>query len=165
MKRYLHLYKKIFPLLCLILISCSSYREISIEGKYQTSDLNYKNPYYVIIHAPEYKEKSAEKTVRYSRIKYLSVKDGDKNLDLILQRSYNEIKDGNYHSASILLHDASEIWNNGAAENNLAVIYELTGKKNLAFEMYTKALLLSPDNKVFKKNFLSFINRKDPVFQ
>jgi tetratricopeptide (TPR) repeat protein len=147
-----------------MLISCSSYREISLEGKYKTSDFNYKNPYYVIIHSPEYKEKSAEKTVHYSRIKYLSVKYGDKNLDLILQRSYKEIKNKNYHSAAILLQDAAEIWQNGAAENNLAVIYELTGKKNLAFEMYTKALLLSPDNKIFKKNFLSFINRRDPVF-
>jgi len=163
-KQYHRLYKLIFTLLCLILISCSSYREIRIEEKYKTSEINYRNPYYVIIHFPEYKEKSAEKNIYYARIKYLAVKYGDKNLDEILQRSYKEIKEGNYYSAVILLQDASEIWNNGAAENNLAVIYELTGKKNLAFTMYTKALLLSPENKIFKKNFLSFVNRRNTVF-
>lgn len=146
-----------------MLISCSSYREIGIDGKYKPDNIDSKNPYYLIIHDPEYKSKSAEKPLVYMRIKYLAMKCGDKNLDLILKQSYQEIINNNYHSAAILLKDASGVWNNGAAENNLAVIYEITGEKNLAFKMYTKALLLSPENEKFKMNFLSFINRKDPV--
>lgn len=145
-----------------MLIACSSYREISINKKYKSDNTNYKNPYYAIIHEPEQKNKSQEKSFFYKRIKYLMIKCDDKNLDLILKQSYEKIADNNYHSAEILLKDASTLWSNGAAENNLAVIYEITEKKNLAFKMYTKALLLSPENEKFKINFLNFINRKDP---
>lgn len=145
-----------------MLISCSTYKEVSIDGKYKISNIDYKNPYYVIIHQPEQKNKPVENTFFCTRIKYLSIKCDDENLDLILKQSYEEIINNNYHAAAILLKDASTVWNNGAAENNLAVIYEIAGEKNLAFKMYTKALLLSPDNEKFKKNFLNFINRKDP---
>ena len=93
----------------------------------------------------------------------MAVKSHDKNLTEILKRSSEEFSRGNHYSAAILLNDASEIWCNGAAENNLAVIYELTGEKDLAFNMYTKALLREPENRVFMHNFLNFINRKDPA--
>ncbi len=145
-----------------MLIACSSYREISINKKYKPDNTDYKNPYYAIIHEPEQKNKPKENTFSYTRIKYLIIKCNDKNLDLILEQSYEKIIDNNYHSAEILLKDASTLWNNGAAENNLAIIYEITGEKNLAFKMYTKALLLAPENEKFKINFLNFINRNDP---
>ena len=143
-------------------IACSSYREISIDGKYKTDNIEYKNPYYVVIHDPEYKKKPADKTFFFKRIKYLAIKCDDKNLDLILKQSYEEIVNNNYHSAAILLKDASAVWNNGAAENNLAVIYEITGEKNLAFKMYTRALLLSPENEKFKMNFFTCPPSREP---
>lgn len=161
MKKYHHLYK-IIPVIIVTLISCSSYREIRIDGHYNAYEIKHKNPYYVIIHSPEYKDIADNKPVHYSRIRYLAVKSGDSNLDIILKRSYSEIKNGNYHSASILLHDASGIWNNGACENNLAVINEIRGNKDLAFSLYTRALLLSPDNNTYKKNFSGLLNRTIP---
>lgn len=147
----------------MLLISCSSYREIRVEGKFPDKNPENNNPYYVVMHTGQTNIQTGSKFHHYHIIKYLAIKSHDKNLTEILKRSSDEFEKGNHYSAAILLNDASEIWNNGAAENNLAVIYELTGEKDLAFNMYTKALLREPENRKFRHNFLSFINRKEPA--
>ncbi len=152
---------KVLSFLCIFLISCSSYREIRIEEKFQADLSGKQNPYYAAIHTGAAELPAPGKFRYYHRIKYMAVKSEDRNLTEILKRSSEEFDRGNHHSSAILLKDAAEIWTNGAAENNLAVIYELTGEKDLAFNMYAKALLLEPDNKMFRHNFLTFINRKE----
>jgi len=160
--RLRHQYKVIL-FFFIFLVSCSSYREIRVERKFPDQNPEKNNPYYVVIHTGGSGIPASEKFHYYHIIKYMAVKSHDRNLSKILKQSSEEFSMGNHYSAAILLKDASEIWDNGAAENNLAVIYELTGEKDLAFNMYTRALLREPENRIFRHNFLSFINRKDPA--
>lgn len=156
-----HLPYRVLSLLCIFLISCSSYREIRIEEKFPADFTGRHNPYYAVMYTGTAQLKAGEKFRYYNRIRYVAVKSEDRHLTSILEKSSEEFNKGNHHSAAILLKDAAEIWDKGAAENNLAVFYELTGEKDLAFNMYTRALLRKPENRMFRHNFLSFINRKE----
>jgi len=40
------------------------------------------------------------------------------------------------------------------AYNNLGIVYEIFGRRNDSFEMYSKACLMEPGNDVFRDNFL-----------
>ena len=39
--------------------------------------------------------------------------------------------------------------------NNLAVVYEIFGRREDSFAMYSRACIIEPDNDVFRENFLN----------
>ena len=46
-----------------------------------------------------------------------------------------------------------------APYNNLGVIYEMQNHRKKAFAMYSKACILESGNLIFKRNFLSFVDK------
>ena len=78
----------------------------------------------------------------------------------ILEAGSSEALNGNLFGAEIIFLELKDSEKNGAVENNLAIIYELSGKNSRAFEMYNSALLLSPGNSLFRKNYYCFISDK-----
>lgn len=62
---------------------------------------------------------------------------------------------GEFREARILFSEAvKESADMGPAYNNLAVVLEIFGHEDEAFEMYARACMLEPGNEYFKKNML-----------
>lgn len=70
----------------------------------------------------------------------------------ILNKSVEYIKSGEYREAEILL---KQIEHEEKAEifNNLAVLYEITGKRESALKYYHKACTLDKGNHLYRENF------------
>lgn len=77
----------------------------------------------------------------------------------IIQKGISEAVHGNYTGAEFLFHQCESMVTDGSIQNNLAVVYEASGKYDEAFTLYTKALLISPEEKTFRSNFLLFLNQ------
>ena len=73
----------------------------------------------------------------------------NKAVELALAEEYTEAK-------ILLLEVIKERKNEGAAYNNLGIIFEISGISTKAGEMYSKACQLNSKNKVVKKNFKLF---------
>ena len=158
--RYLRLYKYILLLLILIpFASCSSYKEIVIDNKVILSGVGsgYSLTNSESEKKPEFKSVK-QKSLLITSAKYLACLNDFTPEAKIMNRGVDETLRGNYIEAEILFNEIKENINDGSVENNLAVIYELTKRKKNAMEMYTNALIKSPDNPQFKSNLLSFIN-------
>ena len=158
--RYLRLYKYILLLLILIpFASCSSYKEIVIDNKVILSGVSsgYSFTNSESEKKPEFKSVK-QKSLLIKSAKYLACLNNFTPEAKIMNRGVDETIRGNYIEAEILFNEIKDNINDGAVENNLAVIYELTKRKKNAMEMYTNALIKSPDNPQFKSNLLSFIN-------
>jgi tetratricopeptide (TPR) repeat protein len=70
---------------------------------------------------------------------------------------------GMYSEAEILFNEVlKEDNSHSSALNNLAIIYELNNN-NKAFNMYSRACLLKPDNDFYRLNFLLFCDNKSHV--
>ncbi|MBN2403929.1 MAG: tetratricopeptide repeat protein [Spirochaetes bacterium] len=68
---------------------------------------------------------------------------------------------GMYAEAEILLNEAlKEDEKCPFIYNNLGVVHELNNNKEKAFNMYSKACILEPDNKYYRWNFLYFCDNK-----
>jgi len=77
----------------------------------------------------------------------------------ITRQGIIEAEKGCYTEAEFLFNETASIYTDGTAQNNIAVIYEASGKYDKAFSMYARALILSPDEKIFRSNFLLFLNQ------
>jgi len=67
--------------------------------------------------------------------------------------------EGRFPEAEILFKEVSGENNaQGAACNNLGIIYEIFYDREMAFKMYSRACMLQPDNDKFRSNFLTFID-------
>lgn len=83
-------------------------------------------------------------------------------LEAINSRGVQSITAGRLGEAEILFNElVRENARNAAALNNLGVVYEITGRSAEAFEMYSRACLIEPDNDHFRHNFLFLTRRRD----
>lgn len=110
----------------------------------------------VLIVRPGENENSYTGLTHYETQRFFCTEGSTEIYSQILERGSSEAGRGNLFGAEIIFMELKEKEKNGAVENNLAIIYELNGKSSEAFTMYSSALLLDPDNMLFKKNFYSF---------
>ena len=89
--------------------------------------------------------------------RYLVKRGSSRASSIILSAGVEEALKGNFYSAEILFMELIGREKNGAAENNLAVASEQSGKCSLALEMYTRAIYLDPENTLYRKNLYYFI--------
>ncbi len=136
----------------LFFAGCSSHEQIRLTSKVDGRESNTarKRFFSSALLKNEHKKISEIKTERY----LLRLK-GWSPLSRIINRAVDDIIRGNTDGAETILLEVRSVDDTGTAENNLAVIYELSGRKRLAFTGYYNALLTSPDNDLFKKNFFS----------
>ena len=140
-----------------VLLSCSSYSELVIEYRLTVP----KDSGYYFTDSDDKKENSYKKNIRnnlnIASTKYLVRGKGLKPESKIMNMAVDEALKGNYIEAEILLNELKYILNDGSVENNLGVIFETEKKNREAIKMYTNALIKSPENSIFRSNFLSFI--------
>lgn len=79
----------------------------------------------------------------------------------IINRGVSLALKGQCKEAAILFEEVlRENADSGAALNNLGVLYELSGKREKAFELYSRACLLEPENEHFQHNLLYMVRHE-----
>ncbi len=152
---------KINLLIILILLpGCGSYDTLTMERRIRVSS---GNGYEIQFNYRE-EQSPREKQVKRSFIQYKTTrKFKGGNLSgpegVIIQKGISEAVHGNYTGAEFLFNQCGSMVTDGSIQNNLAVIYEASGRYDEAFTLYTKALLISPEEKTFRSNFLLFLNQ------
>jgi tetratricopeptide (TPR) repeat protein len=152
---------KIEILLLLILITgCSSYdmlllnRRIKIE-KHEGYDIIFD---YEKTGGPA--KKNTDRTSHpFKTERYFKGKNYPGVPGTITGRGIIEATRGNYREAEFLFHETESLLSDGSSQNNLAVVYEASGRYSEAFSMYSKAILIAPEEKVFRSNFILFLNQ------
>ncbi len=163
-------YRKLPILLLCILVSCYSYSTVRIVKRVDLSRIeeSKKNKAPAGEKTPEEdtekkfpwdggaEAKNAKKHLYAVYVtKYFAAVRSFSPQAKINNRGVEHALRGELREAKILFQEAiREDERMGAACNNLAVIYEMTGNDEGAFAMYTRACLLEPDNKYFRSNFL-----------
>lgn len=100
---------------------------------------------------------SEKRNYRFYIKKYFALSHSFSPLDRINNKGVEYSLNGRFKEAAILFREVlRENENSGAALNNLGIIYELFGYYNSAFTMYSRACLLEPGNRYFRRNFLFF---------
>lgn len=158
--RFFHLYKIFFLFLVTAAVtSCSSYKELTVNDKIILPE---ESQLYRFSETPA-EQKTGLKSGRQKKIQVTSKKYLARGKDFtpeseIMNKGVEEALKGNYPEAETLFEAIRENNTDGAVENNLAVVYELTKRKKDAMKMYTIALIKSPENSEFRSNLLSFIS-------
>lgn len=158
--RYLRRFNILLLLPVLFLFpACSSYEELVVDDKVILSGESSGYSF----NKTESEQKPGLKSVKQKSIlmtstKYLARFNNSTPEAKIINMGVNETLKGNYLEAEILYKEIQDIITDGSVENNLAVVYELTKRNKNAIEMYTNAVIKSPENSQFRSNLLSFIN-------
>lgn len=71
-----------------------------------------------------------------------------KGIEYALEGRFNEAR-------NLFLEAIKEDASMAAAYNNLGIVYEVFGRKEESFAMYSKACFLEPDNDHFRRNLLN----------
>lgn len=146
------------PFLLIVLIfasSCYSYSTVRIVRRVEIVR-NSSSPASGFIR----NSKSGEKHTRKISVKkYFAGICSFSPVSSINKKAIEIALEGRFEEAAVLFGDVikedSEL---SAAYNNLGIVFEFMGKQDDAFYMYSKACLIDPDNALFKRNFLSFID-------
>jgi len=138
------------------LVSCYGYTQVRIMKKVDLAQDREKAGEKNI--APPEQKNKLEK--RYHTIyikKYLARIKFSSPAAEINNRAVELSLEGRFKEAEILFKDLiGEERATAAVCNNLGVIYEIFGKKELAFAMYSRACILESGNSYFRSNLLSF---------
>ncbi len=140
-------------LLCFIFSACYTYKPIHIIKKIKLEPVRLN----LIIRKKSY-------TYNYHRIyirKYFIILQNSTPLAIINKKAVTYALQGNFREAEILLLDIiKECKNEPAFYNNLAIIYEIFGKKKTAFTYYKIAFTLADSDNKIKNNYLLFEDTK-----
>lgn len=142
-------------ILSLILGGCASGISIPVRNEIRLKC----NP--VLVVRPGENENSYSGLTRYETERFFCTQGSTRVHAKILEEGSSEALHGNLFSAEIIFMELKDKENNGAVENNLAIIYELNGKNSEAFSLYSSAMLLNPGNRLFRKNFYCFITDRE----
>jgi len=150
---------KILPLLVLF-SGCSSYDSLVLDKRLRIE----KNEEYDFIFNYDKSgstvKKNADRTSHpYKTERYFKGKNSPGPAGTIITGGILESGRGNYKEAEFLFRETESLLSDGSPQNNLAVVYEASGRYNEAFSMYSRALLIAPEDKIFRSNFLLFLNQ------
>ena len=153
----------VFIMPALLLVSCYSYTNVRVTRR--------------ITNAPVMREKPAPDLLRLrGRIKTQQDHRAKVRLKKNLARmvSLSPVAKINNHAVDLVLAgrfiEAERLFrevireqgNAAAAYNNLGVVYEIFNRRDQAFRMYSRACILEPDNRRFKKNLFTFKSSFEP---
>lgn len=90
------------------------------------------------------------------RTGYYAVVGSSKPFSVMNDRGVKSALEGRFVEAELLFKEALKDYPECApAMNNLGVVYDIFGRRKEAFEWFSRACLIEPENDVFRKNFLS----------
>lgn len=143
-----------------LLPGCFSYRVLEIERRIKISGEDAAEMVFDSQKKDSLSEKPGGQSFHiFTTERYLSGLDNPDPAGRVLLKGAEEAIGKNYAEAEVLFTEAAKLVSDGSAENNLAVVFEASGRYDEAFRMYTNALLVSPDNNKFRSNFLYFLNQ------
>lgn len=132
-----------------LLCGCGTdYELIRISDKYYTENILGSSDYY---REGEFQQR---KKRRYYHNRYLLRIDSPSAEAGINNKAVDHAVDGNYQEALILLKQITNPWN-GVIANNMAVLYEISGDKEQALQLYLEACRKDKENSFFVSNFNS----------
>ena len=135
------------PLLCLILLAgCYTYSPVVVKYRVAVPgrDAGGEKPKYLIVKNRKYLAEMLRGPA--GRV-------NNRGVELALAGKFSE--------AEVLFRDViSDMPGEAAAYNNLGVIYEISGLRDRAFEMYSDACMRDPGNGYFRHNFLTFADSR-----
>ena len=142
---------------------CSLILLLLAAGCAQTASITVKNEVNlrcapVLTVRPGEDEKSCTGLTRYDTQRFFCTAGSNRINTAILEKGSSEALSGNLPGAETIFTELKDREKNGGVENNLAIIYELNGNNTRAFEMYTYALQMDPDNILFRKNLYFFLS-------
>lgn len=153
-------YNTLFIILLSVLTSCSSYSRITAGSRVTLPEYDTEQSFKGNSYSRKYSDRKDERRIAAITLtKYLASGNGCNPESFILKTGVDEAVKGNYLEAEILFTQVQGVIKDGSVENNLAVIYEFTKRKNEAHAMYLNALIKSPENLKFRSNLLSFIKQ------
>ncbi|HOP29095.1 MAG TPA: hypothetical protein PKZ64_05965 [Spirochaetota bacterium] len=150
---------KIISLLIFI-TGCSSYEILVLDNRIRIE----KNQEYDIIFDYYSKGNTVKKTSDrtshpYKTERYFKKGKTPEPAGAILKRGIKESANGNYREAEFLFRETESLLSDGSPQNNLAVIFEASGRYDEAFSMYSKAIFIDPGEKIFRSNLILFLNQ------
>ena len=93
--------------------------------------------------------------------KYLARVSSGGTAERINNRGVALAEKGQFKEAAILFEEVLRENNNSVtALNNLGVLYEISGNREKAFALYSRACLIEPDNEYFRHNFLYMVRHE-----
>jgi tetratricopeptide (TPR) repeat protein len=93
---------------------------------------------------------------KVSRRCYFAVMRSSKPFAVLNDRGVQYALEGRFPEAEILFKEAlKECPECAPAMNNLGIVYDVFGRRKEAFDWYSRACLMEPNNDVFRENFLS----------
>jgi len=150
--------KILFPLI--LLTGCSTYDTLVLDKRIRTA----KHEGYEIIF--DYNKsgstvnQSSERTSHsYKTERYFKKEKTPEPAGTIIERGILESVRGNYREAEFLFRETESLLSDGTPQNNLAVVYEASGRYEEAFSMYSIAIFIAPEEKIFRSNFILFLNQ------
>ncbi len=155
-----YLLKINIPLILVLLAGCATADTLDIDRRIRIDRQNeYGIQFDYLQNRPASVAHSERIFYQYKTARKFSFgKAGDEEKKII-GKGIIEAIDGNYTGAEFLILQCDKSVTDGSIQNNLGIIYEASGKYNEAFTMYTKAILISPEEKIFRSNFLLFLNQ------
>jgi tetratricopeptide (TPR) repeat protein len=161
--------KQIFIIISFFLFSCTSYYTYSISKninnnpeQIEKSGKNILSRRYGL--SSDFDKSYPVKAIKFKHVyykRYFAKSFSFSMPDEINNRGVELALDGKFAEAGILFSETIKEDNNSPeAYNNLGVIYELQNKTDHAFDMYSKACMIAPDNEFYRQNFLFFCDRK-----
>jgi len=146
--------------LLILLTGCGSYDKLVLDKKIRGEKneecdiiFNYNKSGSTV------KKDSERITHPYKTERYFKGKKSPEPAGSIIARGILESEQGNYREAEFLFRETENLLSDGSPQNNLAVVYEASGRYNEAFSMYSRAIIISPEDKLFRSNFLLFLNQ------
>ncbi len=140
----------------LISITCTSYETIRLQDRLYLNDLIGKDDSRKIKSSHTLSPGEQKKWVRYYKKKFTAKSSNSGIYVQLNNKAADLISQGNYSEARLLLLQAiKENPEFAAAYNNIAVASEASGNNDDAFQNYSKACLIEPDNKYYRRNFNS----------
>ena len=148
-------------LIFLILLSgCSSAETLTIERRIKIEKQDGYNIIFDYGKNEGSAKKNADRTFHLYKTERLFSSGNIKGPGCdIIKKGIHEAVHGNYLEAEFLFRETENLLSDGSPQNNVAVVYEASGRYDEAFSMYTKALFISPEEKIFRSNFLLFLNQ------
>lgn len=90
------------------------------------------------------------------RTSFYALVGSSKPFAVMNDRGVKSALEGRFVEAELLFKEAlKEFPDCAPAMNNLGVVYDIFGRRKDAFEWFSRACLIEPDNDVFRANFLS----------
>ncbi len=137
--------------LVLACLSCYRYHPIRIEHRADAA-LLFAKKYPAEVTEPAANEKNSRSVCG---VKLFADVRSSSPAAVINRKGIGHALDGRFNEArNLFLEAIKEDDSMAAAYNNLGIVYEVFGRRDESFAMYSKACLLEPDNGNFKKNLL-----------